>query len=131
MTCPNGAGVPPCWTATVQDFDFSAPVACMDNGGANGANCSLSTTFDTLEPGTVRERQRQVMDLLSFDLLDAGADGSLAPSPADDPLGWGARPSAAAATRASSRRSASSTTSAAPLAWRSPFWGLFICAARG
>ena len=73
----------------MQDFDFNAPVPCMDNGGANGANCSLSTTFDTLEPGTVRERQRQVMDLLSFDLLDAGADGSLAPSPANDPLGLG------------------------------------------
>jgi hypothetical protein len=88
-TCPTGSGANPCLTATVQDFNFNAPVSCADNGGANGAVCTLSTTFDALEPGTVRELQRQVMDLLSFDLLDAGPDGSIAPGPADDPLGLG------------------------------------------
>ena len=53
--CPNPTASPPCLTVTVEDFAFSVPVQCVDNGGANGAVCSLTTTMD--EDGA-RNRER-------------------------------------------------------------------------
>jgi hypothetical protein len=92
LTCPNGTGAAPCVTATVQDFQISIPVQCVNNGGANGGNCALTTTLDTLEPGSVNELQRQIMEIRLFAVTDVGPDGSIAASPSSDPLGLGCPP---------------------------------------
>jgi hypothetical protein len=75
--------------ATVRDFTFSIPVQCVNNGGVNGANCNLTTTMDTMEPGTVKEFQRAVTNIVSLEVTDAGPDGVIAPAAGTDPLGLG------------------------------------------
>jgi hypothetical protein len=77
--CGAGSGAPPCTTATVTDITFSVPAGCADNGGANGANCSVNTTIDTLVPTTVKELQRAVVSIFGVTALDAGPDGSISP----------------------------------------------------
>jgi len=77
--CANGTGASPCVTATVSDLTFSVPVACADNGGANGANCSVNTTIDTLVPSTVKELQRGIVAIHNVRAMDAGPDGTVAP----------------------------------------------------
>ena len=73
--CASGTVSSPWTTATVQDFQISIPVQCVNNGGANGGNCALTTTLDSLEPGSVNELQRQVMEIRLFAVTDMGADG--------------------------------------------------------
>jgi hypothetical protein len=90
--CESGSGAPPCVPATMRDITFSAPAQCNDNGGAGGANCSVNTTFDALEPNTVQEFQRQIVEVLSVEALDWGPDGVVNPTPAGDPLGIGCPP---------------------------------------
>jgi glucose/arabinose dehydrogenase len=69
-------------TATVADAELSIPVSCAatsdpDTGGA----CSLTTTTDTILPDDfAKEGKRAVISVLSLALLDAGADGSIAPA---------------------------------------------------
>jgi len=77
--CTNGAGNSPCVTATMQDITFSVPVQCVDNGGANGANCNISSTIDTLVPTSVKEFQRAVVSIFGINVLDGGPDGSISP----------------------------------------------------
>jgi hypothetical protein len=77
--CASGSGASPCTTATVTDITFSVPAQCSDNGGANGANCSVNTTIDTLVPTTVKELQRAVVSIFGIKALDAGPDGSISP----------------------------------------------------
>jgi hypothetical protein len=79
--CATGSGAAPCVTATVSDLTFSVPVPCADNGGANGANCSVATTIDTLVPTTVKELQRGVIGIQNIRAVDAGPDGSITPPP--------------------------------------------------
>ena len=77
--CAAGTGAAPCVTATVTDITFSVPASCSDNGGANGANCSINTTIDTLVPTTVKELQRATVSIFGIRVLDAGPDGSISP----------------------------------------------------
>jgi hypothetical protein len=77
--CASGSGAAPCVTATVTDITFSVPAQCVDNGGANGANCSINTTIDTLVPTTVKELQRGIVSIFGIKILDAGPDGSISP----------------------------------------------------
>ncbi len=77
--CANGSGNPPCTTGTAMDLTFGAPMDCADNGGAQGAVCALSTTFDALVPNTVVEFGRAVVEFKHFEVMDAGPDGSLTP----------------------------------------------------
>jgi hypothetical protein len=80
IVCANGAGDPPCTTATVSDLTFSLPFQCVDDGGPNGAKCSLVTTLNTMVPSMVRERQRAVIAEFGHRVLDAGPDGSIGPA---------------------------------------------------
>ena len=77
--CTNGAGNAPCVTATMQDIVFSVPVGCVDNGGPNGANCSIASTIDTLVPTTTKEFQRAAVSVFGLRILDQGPDGSISP----------------------------------------------------
>ncbi len=75
--CASGTGAPPCTTATVQDFAITFVSQCATNApGPPGSNCSTNTSLDTWMPGTVRELQRGSFELLSFQILDPGPDGT-------------------------------------------------------
>ena len=60
--------------ATVSDFNFSIPMACVATATTNGSNCNLNTSADTLVPNFVRERSRAVMATPSLEILDLGPD---------------------------------------------------------
>jgi hypothetical protein len=67
--------------ATVEDAALSIPVDCAATPGTHvGGTCRLATTFDTLVPGLAKEGKRAVMSVLSLKVLDAGPDGSVAPT---------------------------------------------------
>jgi hypothetical protein len=92
--CTNGAGMSPCVTATVLDLTYALPGQCVDNGGPNGANCNINTSFDAAVPSTVKEFQRQVLQLsgppgLGVHVSDAGPDGSLGAGPCPSYCGTG------------------------------------------
>jgi plastocyanin len=65
----NGPGVNS--SGTAQDAQFSLPVDCTSG------TCGLNTTADTLVPNFAREGKRTIIDSLSVNLKDAGADGSI------------------------------------------------------
>jgi dipeptidyl aminopeptidase/acylaminoacyl peptidase len=65
-------GVP----ATVADAALGAPLDCVATPTTAGADCSLSTTADTLLPSLVLERKRTILSLRSLTVDDAGVDGN-------------------------------------------------------
>ncbi len=65
--------------ATATDVPFSAPVSCVGTPGLSGGSCSLSTSADTLVPGTAREGKRAVISAVSVALLDRGPDATITP----------------------------------------------------
>jgi DNA-binding beta-propeller fold protein YncE len=72
---PSGADA-----ATVQDIDFSAPVACTATiNPAAGSICNVESSVDTLVPGFAQEGKHTVISTLSVTLTDAGPDGTLVP----------------------------------------------------
>jgi acyl-homoserine-lactone acylase len=63
---------------TVHDFELGLPVDCAATPNPTlGANCSLTTTLDTLVPGMAREGARSVLSSFSVKVLDPGADAAL------------------------------------------------------
>jgi hypothetical protein len=66
-------------SATVPDTRFEFPLSCVDNGGAGGGTCSITTTADTLLAGLVKEGKRAILSALAIRLLDAGANPSITP----------------------------------------------------
>ena len=66
---------------TVTDYDLSFPMGCAVNPQVNvGATCSIAASADALIPGFVTERKRTILSLMSVNVRDAGADGSLTPA---------------------------------------------------
>jgi hypothetical protein len=65
--------------ATVQanPFRFTVPCAATSDP-AVGGNCSLSSTFNAILPGSVVEGKRAIWELGEVDVFDAGADGEAA-----------------------------------------------------
>jgi hypothetical protein len=61
--------------ATVQEIDFSAPVNCTTTGGAEGANCSASTTANAVTPGSILEGKDMILQVFRGRLTDAGPNG--------------------------------------------------------
>ena len=75
---------------TVQDAQFSVPFDCVTTPEpALGGSCSVTTTADTLLPNFVKETKRTIISTFSFNLLDAGADGSITPPSGACPLSCG------------------------------------------
>ena len=61
---------------TVQDFPFTVTIPCtVTPDPAIGANCSLSTTADTVLPGAVPEGKRSIWALDRVEVYDGGPDG--------------------------------------------------------
>jgi Tol biopolymer transport system component len=72
--------------ATAQDLPYSFTVPCAATTDTTiGSDCALTTTADTLVPGTIREGKRAVWDLGQLRLYDGGSDG-LASTAADNTL---------------------------------------------
>jgi hypothetical protein len=62
---------------TVQTIKYRAPVDCVATALTTiGGSCSLSTTADTLVPGTVIEGRRSIWQLGQVEVLDAGPNGT-------------------------------------------------------
>jgi len=65
---------------TVQDTEFSVPSTCVTNPlGTVGSTCSINTSTNALIPNYVRERKRNLIEIASVNVKDAGADGSVIP----------------------------------------------------
>ncbi len=78
---PGGPGA-----ATVTDITFGATVACAPTADTTeGASCNLTTTADSLVPGTITEGRRSIWALGAAQVDDGGADGD-ADTPADNTL---------------------------------------------
>ncbi len=64
---------------TVSDVRFDAPISCTPSAPSpRGSDCNLTTTFDSLAPGMIREGKRTILATPSFSVLDAGFDGDVA-----------------------------------------------------
>ncbi len=75
--CGNGTGTG-CGVATVSDLTFSVPIGpCVATAGANGSNCTVNTTIDTLLAGTVKEMQRGIVAIHNIRIRDSGPDGNI------------------------------------------------------
>jgi hypothetical protein len=68
----NGPGE----TGTVQDIDFPFAIPCAATSDtAVGSTCSLSSTADAVNPGTVLENRRTIWQLGQVRVFDGGSDG--------------------------------------------------------
>jgi hypothetical protein len=62
--------------ATVVDIPFELPVTCRRTSDpATGGSCGVDTTFDSLVPNVVTERDRAIWELDRVRVFDGGADG--------------------------------------------------------
>jgi dipeptidyl aminopeptidase/acylaminoacyl peptidase len=66
---PGGNGA-----ATVAFHVLYASIPCTPTAAAPGATCNLTTTFDALYPGIVREGKRAIWGLGQVQIQDGGAD---------------------------------------------------------
>ena len=65
--------------ATVNDLTYSFTVPCQATADTSiGGTCSVSTTANSLVPGTVREEQRTIWQLGQVQLFDGGPDDTAA-----------------------------------------------------
>jgi Tol biopolymer transport system component len=78
---PGGPGA-----ATVTDSPLRVPVSCTSTGSATlGSDCNLTTTVNSLYPGTITAGQRAVWQLGQVRAYDGGSDG-LASTTGDNTL---------------------------------------------
>jgi hypothetical protein len=62
--------------ATVGDLDFPVTVPCSGTTDTTiGSTCGVSTTADSVLPGTITEVKRTILQLGQVKVLDGGADG--------------------------------------------------------
>jgi Tol biopolymer transport system component len=63
-------------SATAQDIPYSYTIPCASTTDTTiGASCDLTTTADTLVPGTIGEGKRAVWELGQLRVFDGGSDG--------------------------------------------------------
>jgi hypothetical protein len=67
--------------ATVTDAVFPVTVPCTATGGAEGATCAVTTTFDAVMPGAIPEGKRSMWQLDRVLVNDGGADGLVSTTP--------------------------------------------------
>jgi hypothetical protein len=79
----NGATAPA--TALGDDllFNFDVPCSPTNNDSTVGSTCSATTTANTLIPGQIVEKQRNVVELRGLEIWDGGADGNPDTQPSD------------------------------------------------
>jgi hypothetical protein len=60
---------------TTQDSTYAFTVPCTSNATTVGSTCSVSTTANSLAPGTVKGSLRSIWQIGKVDVYDGGADG--------------------------------------------------------
>jgi hypothetical protein len=71
-TAPGGGADP----ATVQEFDFEQPWACVQSASTStGSTCNLSTSLQTIIPNGGLDNKRSIWELHAVRIFDGGADG--------------------------------------------------------
>jgi hypothetical protein len=79
----NGAGLNE--AATVVDIPFPVNGTCANTTATTiGGTCTVSTTANTVVPGSVKDTQRGVIEIQQLQISDGGADGLV--STADNTL---------------------------------------------
>jgi hypothetical protein len=69
-------GSAPVDPGTVEDLSFPVTVPCSATSDANvGSTCSISTSADSVLPGTIAEVQRTLIQLSQVKVFDGGSDG--------------------------------------------------------
>lgn len=68
-------------STTSVDLPLSFTVPCAATGGAEGAECSTTTSADTLVGGSVAEGRRSIFKAGEIQLFDGGPDGDADTSP--------------------------------------------------
>jgi dipeptidyl aminopeptidase/acylaminoacyl peptidase len=69
---PGGPGA-----GTTQPFQYGFDIPCTPDPATNiGSDCSISTTADTLVPGTIKESLRTIWQIGRVRVDDAGPDGN-------------------------------------------------------
>jgi hypothetical protein len=61
-------------TSTITDFLLPVAVPCAVTPAGIGSTCSINTTLDAINPGTIVEGARAVWELRSLELLDASGE---------------------------------------------------------
>ena len=62
--------------ATVSDLAFPVTVPCAGTADTTvGATCAITTTADSVLPGTVSEGKRAIWELGQIEVFDGGPDG--------------------------------------------------------
>ena len=69
-------GSPAVESATVQNFRVELPVQCAATAGAEGANCNLTTTVNSLFPGSILDGKRAIWEIGDLKVEDAGPNGT-------------------------------------------------------
>jgi len=73
-------GTPTGEPSTTVDFPFTVNASCSDRSPFAGANCGVTTTANSLNPGMVPDGRRSVWQIDQIQVYDAGADGNGATS---------------------------------------------------
>jgi dienelactone hydrolase len=77
----NGAGENE--PGTMVEYDFPIFPPCAATAEPAGADCSLTTTADSVVPGAIKEGKRTIWQLGKVNVFDGGADGSPSSFPND------------------------------------------------
>jgi hypothetical protein len=69
-------GSPAVESGTGQDFPLEVPVQCAATAGTEGANCALTTTVNSLFPGSILDGKRAIWEIGDLKVKDAGPNGT-------------------------------------------------------
>jgi hypothetical protein len=80
----NGIGTVP---GTVEEFRYAFTVPCSATTDTTvGSTCSVTTTADSLVPGTIEEGNRSIWEIGQVEAFDGGADGQVSTSGDNTPF---------------------------------------------
>jgi hypothetical protein len=69
-------------SATVTDIEFPATLPCVSTASTDvGSTCSLTTTFNAIQPGAIVEANRAIWQLGTVNVFDGGPDGVASTTP--------------------------------------------------
>jgi len=71
----NASGPAQADAATATDFELKAPADCSVTVGPEGSSCMVSTSVDSLTPGSVNEGESMVMQSFRMRVNDSGPNG--------------------------------------------------------
>ena len=71
-------GAPAGEAATVEDIPYKVDATCAATADQSiGASCAVTTTFNALAPGTIKDGKRAIFQLGRIEVYDGGPDGDV------------------------------------------------------